>query len=80
MAWARHYGYVVFTHDLDFGAILAATHARSPSVIQARTRDVMPAQLGQLFIRTIEIYERELSSGAIVTIDAANSKVRLLPL
>ncbi|HEY9631025.1 MAG TPA: DUF5615 family PIN-like protein [Coleofasciculaceae cyanobacterium] len=27
MAWAKSNGYVVFTHDLDFGSILAATQA-----------------------------------------------------
>ena len=25
MAWARANGYIVFTHDLDFGTILAVT-------------------------------------------------------
>ncbi len=25
MTWAKTNGYVVFTHDLDFGALLAAT-------------------------------------------------------
>lgn len=37
MAWARQNGYVVFTHDLDFGALLAVTGAEGPSVIQVRT-------------------------------------------
>lgn len=37
MRWARENGYVVFTHDLNFGVILAATRAQSPSVIQVRT-------------------------------------------
>lgn len=30
MAFARAKGYVVLTHDLDFSAILAATHGASP--------------------------------------------------
>jgi predicted nuclease of predicted toxin-antitoxin system len=33
MAWARTNGYVVFTHDLDFGSLLATTGAAGPSVI-----------------------------------------------
>jgi predicted nuclease of predicted toxin-antitoxin system len=37
MEFARESGYLVFTHDLDFGDILAATNARGPSVIQVRT-------------------------------------------
>ena len=43
MNYALARGHVVFTHDLDFGAILAATHAEAPSVIQVRTQDVDPA-------------------------------------
>lgn len=37
MDWARGRGYIVFTHDLDFGSILASTGATGPSVIQVRT-------------------------------------------
>jgi predicted nuclease of predicted toxin-antitoxin system len=33
MAWARANGRVVVTHDLDFGALLAATGAEGPSVV-----------------------------------------------
>ena len=33
MIYARTHGYIVFTHDLDFGTILALTQAESPSVI-----------------------------------------------
>jgi predicted nuclease of predicted toxin-antitoxin system len=29
-------GYVIFTHDLDFGALLARSKTRGPSVIQLR--------------------------------------------
>jgi predicted nuclease of predicted toxin-antitoxin system len=33
MGWALDYQHVVFTHDLDFGTVLALTHAKGPSVI-----------------------------------------------
>ena len=36
---------VVFTHDLDFTAILAATGANGPSVIQLREQDVDPTRI-----------------------------------
>jgi len=42
MAWASANGCVVFTHDLDFGALLAASTDDGPSVIQMRTNDVTP--------------------------------------
>ncbi len=32
MAYAAAHDYVVVTHDLDFGAILAVTHGKKPSV------------------------------------------------
>ena len=47
MVWAREHGYAVFTHDLDFGALLALTRATGPSVIQVRAHDVLPAHLEQ---------------------------------
>ncbi|WP_175443943.1 DUF5615 family PIN-like protein [Nitrosospira sp. Nsp13] len=31
MAYANSHDYVVLTHDLDFGAILAAIHGEKPS-------------------------------------------------
>jgi len=33
LLWTRSNGYVVFIHDLDFGAILAATKADSSSLL-----------------------------------------------
>ena len=51
LTWAKDNGYVVVTHDLDFGAILAATRATGPSVLQVRTQDVLPAKLVPLLIR-----------------------------
>jgi predicted nuclease of predicted toxin-antitoxin system len=45
MKWANDNGYVVFTHDLDFGALLATTHAQGPSVIQIRTQDILSQAL-----------------------------------
>ena len=40
MAYAAEHGYIVLTHDLDFSAILAATHGEKPSVVQIRADDV----------------------------------------
>jgi Domain of unknown function (DUF5615) len=38
MRWARRNSYLIITHDLDFGAILTATNAQYPSVLQVRTQ------------------------------------------
>jgi len=48
--WARDHNHIVFTHDLDFGEILAATNARGPSVIQVRTQDVAPIELADWLV------------------------------
>jgi predicted nuclease of predicted toxin-antitoxin system len=40
MAWARENRYIVFTNDLDYWALLFATAAASPSVIQIRAEDI----------------------------------------
>jgi predicted nuclease of predicted toxin-antitoxin system len=37
MAYAAQHDYVVLTLDLDFSAILPATHGEKPSVVQIRT-------------------------------------------
>lgn len=42
MRHAREQGYVLFTHDLDFGTLLALTRALGPSVLQVRTQNVLP--------------------------------------
>jgi predicted nuclease of predicted toxin-antitoxin system len=78
--WAKENGFWVFTNDLDFGAILAATKGESPSVFQVRTQDVMPESIGEVVLKTIRQFEQELKSGAIVTLNESRSKVSILPL
>jgi predicted nuclease of predicted toxin-antitoxin system len=73
-------GFVVFTHDLDFGAFLAARHAPGPSIIQLRTQDVLPSGIGGVVVRAIEACRRQLEAGAIVTVDVTQNRIRLLPL
>lgn len=46
MDYASTNGFVIFTHDLDFGAILAHDKTRQPSVIQVRAQDVLPKAMG----------------------------------
>jgi predicted nuclease of predicted toxin-antitoxin system len=78
--WAREHGFVVVTHDLDFGAILAATRAEAPSVIQCRTQDLLPAAMEDLLVSAILRYESELLSGALIVLDKQKARARILPL
>lgn len=79
-AYALQHKYVVFTHDLDFSAILAATNASAPSVIQVRTQDTMPASIGPAVFQALRQFDSSLQRGALVTIDMAKARVRVLPL
>ena len=80
MAWALANDYVVFTHDLDFGSVLALTHSQGPSVIQLRGQDVLPEDVGPFVIASLRQYEAELAAGALVVVDRRKSRVRVLPI
>ncbi len=80
LEWARANGYVVFTHDLDFGALLAATGGEGPSVIQVRTQDVTPEYLEAIVVGALRQHASLLEAGALVTIDEARARARILPL
>jgi predicted nuclease of predicted toxin-antitoxin system len=80
MSYASVHGYVVITHDLDFGAILAATQGKGPSVVQVRADDVSPVAIGRQVIAGLHQVANELEEGALVTIDPNRIRLRLLPL
>jgi len=80
MEWARANGYVVFTHDLDFGALLAVTHVEGPSVIQIRTQDVTPGYLEGIVVEVLRQHTSALEAGALIVVDESRSRVRILPL
>ena len=79
MDWSRTHDYIVFTHDLDFGALLATTQARGPSVIQVRAQDIMPHSLGPRLVLTLLEHKSVLESGALITIDENKYRIRILP-
>lgn len=80
MEWALINDYVVFTNDLDFGAILAATQAEAPSVLQIRGQDILPTSMGDLVISILQQFKTVLEAGALVSVDRASSRVRILPM
>jgi predicted nuclease of predicted toxin-antitoxin system len=80
MAFARSNGYVVFTHDLDFSAILAATKSAKPSVVQIRSDDVRPETLGAALIDAVRQMAPQHEEGALLTVDPARARLRVLPL
>jgi predicted nuclease of predicted toxin-antitoxin system len=80
MAWAKQNGHIVFTHDLDFGSLLALTQAEGPSVIQVRTQDVTPAAIGKLVADALRQFHPDLEKGALIVLDEARARARVLPL
>jgi predicted nuclease of predicted toxin-antitoxin system len=80
LEWARSTGYIVFTHDLDFGAILAATQASGPSVIQIRAENVLPKDAGDAVMAAIRRFQDELEQGALISIDLESARARILPI
>ena len=79
MAWALANAHTVFTHDLDFGTLLALTHASGPSVLQVRGENTMPEDIKSYVFAALRQYEGLLTSGAIVVVDERKSRVRVLP-
>lgn len=80
LEWAHDNAHVVFTNDLVFGDILAATGAQAPSVIQVRTQHVSPERLIDLVVHALEQYRSHLEQGALITVDEARLGARILPL
>ncbi len=80
MQWARDHGWVVFTHDLDFGILLAHSKDGGPSVVQVRAQDVSPVHLGPIVLRALQAHGDALKDGALLTIDELKARVRILPI
>ena len=80
MGWARGAGHVVFTHDLDYPALLAATNADGPSVLQLRDQDVLPEAVGERVVEVTRTHADALRRGAVVSVDSASARVRVVPI
>ena len=78
--YAGNHGYVVFTHDLDFGMLLAARKTSGPSVIQVRCQDVLPSAIGETVLRAIVAARAHFEEGVLVTVDPGRDRIRLLPI
>lgn len=80
LAFAVSNDYVILTHDLDFGMLLAARGAGSPSVIQVRAQNVLPAAIGEVVVRAIGAAKPQLEEGALITVDPLKQRIRILPI
>lgn len=80
LGWALENDHVVFTNDLGFGAILAATGTTAPSVFQVRAHDLSLDHLEDLVVGALRAHETLLSEGALITLDETRLRFRILPL
>lgn len=72
LAWAHSHDHVLLTNDLDFGTILAASRASSPSVLQLRAQDVSPAHLSAVLVAALRRDADHLPRGALISVDEAS--------
>jgi predicted nuclease of predicted toxin-antitoxin system len=79
MAYAQNNGYAVFTNDLDFSAILAATYTSKPSVIQIRAEDTRPEGLLDRVANTFIQMSSEIEQGGLITIAPHKTRLHILP-
>jgi predicted nuclease of predicted toxin-antitoxin system len=80
LTWANEHGFVLVTNDLDFSAILAASARTTPSVVQIRTQDLLSDEIVSTVVRALEAHRDHIERGALLSIDEAATRVRMLPL
>jgi predicted nuclease of predicted toxin-antitoxin system len=80
LAWANEHRFVVITNDLDFSAILAASAETTPSVVQIRTQDLLSDEVVSTVVHALEAHRHHIERGALLSIDEAATRVRVLPL
>ena len=49
-------------------------------MIQVRTQDVTPAAIGKLVVNALRQFQPELEKGALIVLDEARARARVLPL
>lgn len=80
LAWASERQFVVLTNDLDFSAILAASAGAAPSVVQIRSQDLLSDVVVSIVAKALDSHREDIERGALLSIDEAGTRVRVLPL
>jgi predicted nuclease of predicted toxin-antitoxin system len=79
-AYAQRHGLILFTHDLDFSAILAHRASCKPSVIQIRHPTPYPGEFGAVLASALEENSAALNAGALLVIEPHRHRIRILPI
>jgi predicted nuclease of predicted toxin-antitoxin system len=77
---ARANGMIVLTCDLDFGDIMAASREKYPSVLIFRLDNSVPGNINRRLLQVLQESYIALSEGALIIVEEARHRVRLLPV
>jgi len=80
LAKARREGYVLLTHDLDFGELLAISGGEIPSVVIFRQRNMRPLSVNHYLRILITEHQTSMEQGAIFSVTEGRIRVRTLPI
>lgn len=80
LAKAKKDNRIVLTCDLDFGALLATSGESYPSVVIFRLEDETPSNMSKRLKQVLAESSETLQSGAIITVEEARHRVRVLPI
>ncbi len=80
MAYAKADNWVILTHDLDFGSILAASGGDAPSVVQIRADNLSTDAIGATVVAALKATAEALATGALVTVEPIRTRITLLPI
>jgi predicted nuclease of predicted toxin-antitoxin system len=80
LAKARNEGYVLLTHDLDFGELLAASGADLPTVITFRLSDMTPNNVNRYLSDIVTHHSTLLVEGVIISVTESRIRARHLPI
>jgi len=80
LAAAQKEGRLLFTHDMDFSALIAVAGMDGPSVLQVRTQDVLPEDIGKTVVAVLRQHAAAVEQGAIITVVESGARVRVLPI
>lgn len=77
---ARAEAAIVLTHDLDFGALMAASGERLPSVVIFRLPDMRPTNVNRHMASILAQHSADLEHGALLSVSERRIRVRHLPI
>ncbi|MEA2008977.1 MAG: DUF5615 family PIN-like protein [Chloroflexota bacterium] len=77
---ARRENFVVLTHDLDFGELIAISGAKLPSVVTFRLRNMKPNNVNRYLQNLVSQHQDALEEGAVFSVTENYIRVRKLPI